>query len=221
MDWFDGPLDTVFGIPAFWITRIVKILQFLAACVIILEIVGRDRLDAYLRKQATNWLDGPLASFSQRMREVLSNNVFQAPFRNAFLGFKYAMLGEVLRIPRYRQGVLQIGKSRYFRVLSLSVLGLAIVFMIVLCAHVEIEPFWLEPALGLLGLPLMFILSFIVVLPSLTVLAWLGLKVSEVLLFKLVAGLKHLLFEREFSRFILLLALIFYATAFVLDMAIS
>jgi hypothetical protein len=44
MDWFSGPLTQVWGIPAFWVTRLAKVVQLLSGMVIILEIIGPQRI---------------------------------------------------------------------------------------------------------------------------------------------------------------------------------
>ena len=47
MNWLDGPCTTqLLGVPCFWIARVAKIGQFLSAMVIVVEIIGKDRVEA-------------------------------------------------------------------------------------------------------------------------------------------------------------------------------
>lgn len=45
MDWFSCPLQEVLGISTFWINRIAKLIQLLAGSVILIEIIGKDRVE--------------------------------------------------------------------------------------------------------------------------------------------------------------------------------
>jgi hypothetical protein len=47
MEWFSHPLTDIWGIPSFWISRVAKMMQFFSGMVIVLEIVGRDRVDHF------------------------------------------------------------------------------------------------------------------------------------------------------------------------------
>jgi hypothetical protein len=44
MDWFNEPLKELFGVPSFWIARFAKTIQFLAGTVIVIEIIGKERI---------------------------------------------------------------------------------------------------------------------------------------------------------------------------------
>jgi hypothetical protein len=47
MSWLDGPCTTqLFGVPCFWIARVAKSGQFLSGMVIVVEIIGKDRVEA-------------------------------------------------------------------------------------------------------------------------------------------------------------------------------
>jgi hypothetical protein len=47
VNWLDGPCTTqLFGVPCFWIARVAKSGQFLSAMVIVVEIIGKDRVEA-------------------------------------------------------------------------------------------------------------------------------------------------------------------------------
>jgi hypothetical protein len=47
MEWFQAPLDSLFGIPVFWIQRIAKLIQFIAGLVIMVDIVGQERVNQF------------------------------------------------------------------------------------------------------------------------------------------------------------------------------
>lgn len=44
MDWFHEPLKELFGVPSFWLARFAKTIQFLAGTVIVIEIIGKERI---------------------------------------------------------------------------------------------------------------------------------------------------------------------------------
>src|SRR5262245_20896345 len=47
MSWFEGPCTTqLFGMPCFWIARIAKVGQLLSSSVIVVEIIGKERVTA-------------------------------------------------------------------------------------------------------------------------------------------------------------------------------
>ena len=68
MDWFHGPINDILGVPAFWVQRVAKVVQFLSATVIVIEIAGKDRVEEWagaLRKllaraQSAEPLRGPV-----------------------------------------------------------------------------------------------------------------------------------------------------------------
>jgi hypothetical protein len=76
MDWFHGPINDILGVPAFWVQRVAKVVQFLAATVIVLEIAGKDRVEEWagaLRKllaraQSAEPLRGPVANVRSWVR---------------------------------------------------------------------------------------------------------------------------------------------------------
>jgi K+-sensing histidine kinase KdpD len=71
MDWSHwichGPVGEIFGIPAFWIARIAKITQLVSGMVIVLDIIGQDRVEEW----------------ANSMREQLANLAAAQPFRDA------------------------------------------------------------------------------------------------------------------------------------------
>ena len=50
MDWFQGQLQQIFGIPQFWVARIAKLVQFGAGLVILIEIIGKERIESIADK---------------------------------------------------------------------------------------------------------------------------------------------------------------------------
>jgi hypothetical protein len=47
MDWFSGPLTEIFGVPTFWVARAAKIAQFLSGMVILIDIIGKERIETF------------------------------------------------------------------------------------------------------------------------------------------------------------------------------
>jgi len=45
MEWFHGQLKELWGVPIFWVARTAKTAQFLSAMVILLEIIGKERVE--------------------------------------------------------------------------------------------------------------------------------------------------------------------------------
>ncbi len=45
--WFAGPVGELFGIPSFWIARLAKLLQFVSGSVILIDLIGQERIEAY------------------------------------------------------------------------------------------------------------------------------------------------------------------------------
>jgi hypothetical protein len=48
MSWLDGPCTTqLFGVACYWIARLAKIGQFLSGMIIVIELVGKERVEAF------------------------------------------------------------------------------------------------------------------------------------------------------------------------------
>jgi hypothetical protein len=48
MSWLDGPCTTqIFGVKCFWVARVAKTGQFLSALVILIEVIGKERVEAF------------------------------------------------------------------------------------------------------------------------------------------------------------------------------
>jgi hypothetical protein len=45
VDWFSEPIKEIFGMPSFWIARFAKAIQFLGGAIIVIEIIGKDRVE--------------------------------------------------------------------------------------------------------------------------------------------------------------------------------
>lgn len=45
--WFTGPVGELFGIPSFWVARLAKVLQFASGSVILVDLIGRDRIEIF------------------------------------------------------------------------------------------------------------------------------------------------------------------------------
>ena len=56
LSWWDCSLDEIAGVPAFWVARAARVIQFLSGLVIVIEIVGRDRVEG-ARKPTIQLLD--------------------------------------------------------------------------------------------------------------------------------------------------------------------
>lgn len=76
IEWMRGPLKELWGVPIWWVERVAKLLQFASGCVILVEIVGKERVEVgagQLRERlAVLKAAEPLTRIAAGLREAIS-----------------------------------------------------------------------------------------------------------------------------------------------------
>lgn len=203
MDWWNGPVDPeslVFGIKAFWISRIGKLLQFSSGLVIILEIIGVEKID-----RATSRVRELLAGVTLQR---LSDGSVRVAFPTGYL-FRVLLLAE---LPGRAGAFISL---LYY--LSTYLLGVYFMFAVTFADE-------LDPASVLISVlyPLLFpfLIAFVAVY-ALTVFSLLALLPFIIFLNIFAKMARALLHRRTLSQAALLLSIYLFVIGFLIEFLVS
>lgn len=236
--WLDGPSDDLWGIPDFWVIRLAKTLQFIASLVIIVELIGRDRLDRFIRDEIDKMV-AQLHHVKTQVHTLLFRHFFDSPLHLLAAAIRYNARRCIVLVRRgdktalqreFRQQWLKVKEDAgaftflcYFAI-SLLVLSLLIGGFITWHLMTGVLASWawgwwflVYPAVCLAA----FIVYFIIGLPLVSAVLWLAIFIIDKVVQTILEKLHYLIFGMGISNLFILIAVTFYVAAFALDMAVS
>lgn len=236
--WLDGPSDELWGIPDFWIIRLAKTLQFIASLVIILELIGRDRLDRFIRDEIDKLIE-QLSGWKTQVNTLLFRHVLDSPLHVLFTAIHYNARRCLVLVRRgdkhalHQEFTKQWGKVKadvdvtsflFYFALCLLVLSLLfgglLSWQLATSALSEWAWGWwllLYPCICLL----VFIVYFVIGLPAVAIVLWLTIFIVDKVIQTILEKVYYLIFGMGISNLFIILAVVFYISAFALDMAVS
>lgn len=132
MDWLHGPVNEIFGIPTCWIARIGKVFQFVSGTVIVLDIVGPDRVEDWansVREQLTNLADTqPLKSIATSLWKTV----------RSFLSYFFTWPST----EREKEELRELVKSKYDWLARCVWLALTVIMIIVAIVYLILNRGW-------------------------------------------------------------------------------
>lgn len=79
--WFQGPLTEIWGVPAFWVDRAGGLLQFVSSMVIIVELVGQQRIERMGRAVSASLKRGTKISLWRGFLQLVVHDFNEHGFR--------------------------------------------------------------------------------------------------------------------------------------------
>lgn len=207
MEWLQGPVDSLFGVPDFWIQRIAKLVQFFAGLIIILDIVGHERANQFAREMA------------DEAAKVFQSGAFARHLRASYRTLLYLMC--LSGVPKLlgRNVLVNVDADvlRLLRLYSILSLLIAAVLAGLLGGFTSVEH-WS-------ALLMWAAFGFLVAMSVLPLLAAAMMGFASVLVSKMVqpafSALASLLAREGISQVALLSSLSLFVLAFALDMSVS
>ena len=212
MEWFEGPTSEFFGMPSFWIDRIAKAMQFVSGLVIIVEIVGKQRMEAFAgvarqRLGALTWV---------QFVRGMANDLWDTS--RYFLLYVYASGQRQERYRRLRSA------AKYDRPAVVAAALLAVAWTAVLMigrSALDLHLAWLLPLIFLPSFAVGIAIVYTVVIPlfllPILVIFWPLAFMLDLTARVLVGMLKR----EPLSRVLLVASLLLFVTGLLLEIAVS
>ena len=211
MQWLSHPLPELWGIPAFWITRIAEVVQFVSGLVIVIEIVGKDRVEAFARSASV----------------TLKALARAQPLRNASKALwdssRYFVLAN-LSFGKRREAYLARINSRVLNAaitLSAGLAALTTVAELIGEGRHGAALLWRIPVLLFIAFSLWMVFIHVVVLNLSQVMLFVVFWPLALLVQLIARGVSRLLDRVRLSQVLLVVSLVLYVVSFALQLAVS
>ena len=194
MNWFRGPIPRILGIPTFWLTRVGALLQFLAALYILVELVGKERIEAAGKAQAS-WL----RAAAKKLRDMTLGA--------AVIAMIFSILARLLH-------------PKELRKVPVRLVLLALLVTQAILSLVLLPRYWWLIAVPIIGVLLCLNeLVNVLLLGGATFFLAIPALLAAVVVEKVTSGIVGLLEARPASRALLILSVCLLLLGFVMQMA--